>query len=464
MTKPNKIRTKADEKPPSITTHGNDPLKIGRTSAFVKPWTDWLTANSNAVGICVMLLMLFIALFHRAVDFYPADPDDLRFLSQVAKTVNPLGHLVGDWGEAPYVGGEYGMYRPIHPISLWLVYRFFGVSAKPNQLINLGLHFANVVLLLLVMLRLQKDKAITMLYTALFMVSLYTVSPAIWVTNRAQLQVGMALLLLIYHTVKRNEIGAPLRASYVLFLSCFALLSKESGLIVPLFALLVSLHKSTTTIDRIKRGAPYFLIIGVYFLMRFLMFGAHATAYGNGGYLFGILRYETFNDLPEHLRKLSLVDNVLKNVVAIFVPVFGELGQLELGKRTLIGAIATIVLVALTTQKPTILQMYCIGIIVLNAAVHFQIYRYRSLYLAQIAFCLFLAAGPVVEAGRRRSAAMAIAAALLMVSLVQVDDYIQEQYYWRRTELQMRRLEISIKTYPGRIDPKIAKLVLEYYQ
>ncbi len=464
MTKRNKIRNKVSETQPAITTYSNDPLKIERKSAFVKPWTEWLAANANAVGICVMLLMLFVALFHRAVDFYPADPDDLRFLSQVAKTVNPLKHLVGDWGEAPYVGGEYGMYRPIHPISLWLVYKLFGVSAKPNQLINLGLHFTNVILLLLVMLRLQKDKAITMLYTALFMVSLYTVSPAIWVTNRAQLQVGIALLLLIYHTVKSNETDAPLRVSYVLFLSCFALLSKESGLIVPLFALLVSLHKSRTTIDRIKRGAPYFLVIGVYFLMRFLMFGAHATAYANGGYLFGILRYETFNDLPEHLRKLSLVDNVLKNVAAIFVPVFGELGQLELGKRALIGAIATIVLVALATKGPTNLQMYCIGIIVLNAAVHFQIYRYRSLYLAQIAFCLFLAAGPVVEAGKRRSAAIAIATVLLMVSLVQVDDYIQDQYYWRRTELQMRKLEISLKRYPGRIDPKIAKLVLEYYQ
>jgi len=448
----------------SIATQSDGSPEIIGKSASKKTWTGWLARNSEAVGISIVLLMLFAALFDRAVYFVPSEPNDLRFISQVAKTSDPLKYLIGDWGEGPYVGGQYGMYRPIHPISLWLVYKFFGVDAKPNQLINLGLHFANVLVLLMIILRIQKDRFAAMLYAALFMVSMYTVSPAIWVTNRALLQVGLALLLLIHHALKSNEIRAPLKTSYVLFLSCFALLSKESGLIVPLFALVVSLYKSSTTLDRIRRATPYALIIGFYFLMRFFMFGSHSVNYHNGGYLFGIRHYNFYDDLPANLRTLSLVDNVLKNLIAPFVPLFGVLGQLDFGRKALIVIIATIALVVLSIKRPTILQMYCLVIIVLNAVLHFQIFRERSLYLAQIAFCLFVASGTVVETGTRRWVTIGLASTLLLVNILQVDHYIQGSYLWRDAEMNVRKLQTSLNTYPGRIDPEIAKRVLEYYK
>jgi hypothetical protein len=420
--------------------------------------------NAEAVCIGIVLLMIYVAPFHRALAFPPADPDDLRFLSQVSKISNPLQYLVGDWGEAPYRSGEYGMYRPLHPIALWVVYKVFGVSAMPNQLINLVLHFANMLLMLMIMLRIQKNRFVAMLFTALFMVSLYTVSPAIWVTNRAQLQVGLALLLLIHHAVRSDELNAPLKTWYVLLLSCFALLSKESGLVVPLLALLVSIHKSPTTAERIKRAIPYVSIVGVYFVARFLMFGSHATAYHNTGYLFGVRYYQQFDDLPEHLRILSLVDNTVKNIVAIAVPIFGEEGQFDLGGRFLICAIATIVLIVLSGKRLTTLRMYCLAIIVINAAIHFEIFRYRSLYLAQIAFCLFLGAGRALETEARRQVTIALASVLLLIGLLNVDEYILRNYLWRMSELHDRKLEVIMQAYPGRIDPAIASRVLQHYQ
>ena len=36
----------------------------------------------------------------------------------------------------PYETGNYGQYRPLHPISLWAIYKTFGVRAFPNQFIN----------------------------------------------------------------------------------------------------------------------------------------------------------------------------------------------------------------------------------------------------------------------------------------------------------------------------------------
>jgi hypothetical protein len=164
----------------------------------------WLAKNADAMCISIVLLLMYVAPFHRALTFPPSEPNDLRFLSQVSRVSNPLKYLIGDWGEAPYVSGEYGMYRPLHPISLWLVYKCFGVWAMPNQLINLALHFANVFLVLIILLRIHKDRFSALLFSTMFMVSLYTVSPAIWVTDRADLQVGLALLLLIYHIVRSS--------------------------------------------------------------------------------------------------------------------------------------------------------------------------------------------------------------------------------------------------------------------
>ena len=157
--------------------------------------------------------------------------------------------------------------------------------------------------------------------------------------------------------------------------------------------------------------------------------------------------YAKFDDLPEHLRSLSLVDNFMKNIIAIFVPMFSEMGQWDFGRKTLIGAIATIALVVLSSKRLTTLQWYCLGIIVLNAAIHFQIFRYRTLYLAQIAFCLFLSASRVLEPRTRRQMTIAMASVLLLVSLISVDDYIFGNYLWRTSELYDRKLEVTMKTY-----------------
>jgi hypothetical protein len=426
--------------------------------------STWLATHADVICISLVLLMMYVAPFHRALSFPPSESNDLRFLSQVSKVSNPLKYLAGDWGEAPYMSGEYGMYRPIHPISLWLVYKGFGVWALPNQFINLALHFSNVLLLLITLLRIHKDRVFAALFSALFMASVYTVSPAIWVTDRADLQVGLALLLLIYHIVTSGERQSPLNAWYVLLLSGFALLSKESGIVVPLLAALVSAHRSPTNAQRIRRGAPYVLIVGAYMFMRFLMFGSHAAAYHNGGYLFGVQYYSTFNDLPEHLRTASLVDNFVKNILAMFVPLFSEMGQWDFGKKALLGTAGTMALVVLSSKKLTTLQWYCLWIIVLNAAIHFQIFRFRTLYVAQIAFCVFLGASRVGGPEARRQMTIAMASVVLFLSLISVDNYVLANYVSRNAELYDRKLETTMKMYPGRIDPDIAQRVLNYYK
>jgi hypothetical protein len=423
--------------------------------------------RTGLVMACTVLLILAVALFHRALTFVPENGDDLRLLSAVAHTTNPLKPLIGDWGAAPYQTGNYGEYRPLHPITLWIVYKIFGVRAFPNQFINLALQYANAVLLLMLILRVQKNLILGFMGASLLLISVHTMSPTIWVSDRATLQVGLALLLFLQHIVYVRESGGKLRSWYVFVLCLLALLSKESGLIVPLLAIVVSVELAGPKIwDRIRSAAIWVSVIGLYSLARFVMFGANSTSYSTFGYLFGVRWYELGSDLPPYLKNLALVDNVVKNVVEVFIPIYNNEGGFLISMGVGLSILAMVTLVALATKgKLTSLQRDCLWIILLNAGIHTTIFRYRILYTAQIAICLFVACGPSLHNFRRRTAAAVAASVLLIVNTVRVDNYVQSEYLSRYNDLNHHNLAIVLNTFAGRkTDPKLAQQIVEKYR
>jgi hypothetical protein len=228
-------------------------------------------SDRNGLLIATALLFLFsLAMFHTAIEFVPGTIDDLEVLSSVAHTTNPLKYLVGDFGMAPYAGGPWGHYRPLHSISIWIVYKTLGIKFGLNQAINVVLHFMNATLVLLLIWRTQKNIALSFMGASLFLVSVHTMSPATWIADRPNLQVGLAFLLLLHHVVTVRDSGEKLRVPYVLLLSLFGLLSKESGLIVPVMAIVVSARLAGGTLwHRVRASAVYGTVIVAYFLGRF---------------------------------------------------------------------------------------------------------------------------------------------------------------------------------------------------
>lgn len=106
------------------------------------------------------LLLLAVAVYQKALWFAPGSADDLRIFSSVSQTRNPLSYFATDWGmENTYrlgngqIDSRRRAYRPLHSISIWLAYRAFGVSADPNQLLNLILHILNILLVLRILAR-----------------------------------------------------------------------------------------------------------------------------------------------------------------------------------------------------------------------------------------------------------------------------------------------------------------------
>lgn len=431
-------------------------------------------SDRNGLLIATALIFLFaLAIFYRAIEFVPGTVDDLEILSSVAHTPNPLKYLVGDFGMAPYAGGPWGHYRPLHSISIWIVYRTFGIKFVLNQAINFVLHFVNATLVLLLIWRTQKNLVLSFMGASLFLVSVHSMSPATWIADRPNLQVGLAFLLLLYHVLTVRETGKRLRVPYVLFLCVFGLMSKESGLIVPVMAIVVSARLPGSTAQRIRASAVYGAVIAAYFLGRFVMFGSNALSYSTVGYLFGIWPYRLAVALPEHLRHLTIVDNVLKNVLQVVLPIFTEAGGFtflfdptRVVLLVILGAAAMFFLVVSAFRsKLTPIQVDCLWAVLFNAVIHNEIFRYRDLYTAQIAICIFIACSATLAREQRRKAALAAAGVLLAVSIVRVDDFIQDMYLRRYVELNTYKLDRLLQSHDGpNLDRQLAHQIVEKYQ
>jgi hypothetical protein len=433
-----------------------------------------ISDKSRLLVAMALLFVLALAVFDTALNFVPGTSDDLELLTSVAHTTQPLKYLVGDFGMGPYGTGNYGQYRPLHSLSLWLVYRSFGLSFFPNQFINFALHFINAVLVLVLIWRVQRDLALSFLGASLFLISVHTVSPATWVSDRPNLLVGFAFLLLLHHAVSVRNKGGSLRIPTVLGLCLIALLSKESGLIVPVMAISISLRiAEQTRWQRIRSSAVWAGVILTYFAGRIMMFGTNAFSYSTYGYLFGLRRYDLASDLPGHLRLLATADNVLKNIVELFLPVFTDGGgfsfkfdSARIALIVLLGALAMACLVALTTKaKLTALQIDCLCAVILNAAIHNAIFRYRDLYTAQIAVSVLVACSAALSEPRRRRIAFAAAFVVLLVSVTRVENFIQANYVARYIELNRYSLARDLQSFHGkRVDRHIAQQLVDGYR
>jgi hypothetical protein len=348
-----------------------------------------------------VLAGLGLAVYGVALWFPPSNGDDLSYLSSVASIGNPLSYFVSN----PDGGSTY---RPLLNLGMWPIYRMFGAWALPNQLINLVLHLVNVGLLYAIVRREQRDTTVAVLVTALFTISWYTFSGATWTSDRPMVLTGLFLLLLVGYLSRRDELAGraaavPINIALIVALSLLALLSKESGLVVPTVAMLFVLMPGNaarlTSQQRLRLSVVTASIIGLYLVLRMLIFALNFASYSQDGYMFlGAVHYEDSDDLPALFRYLNFGENVVKNVLAPVVPVFAETGSIvswESLPMALPVIVSTILLFWLAVKRPlSRLQWIALTIIAVNAVAHFALFRYRLHYLSHAAFCLFVASSP----------------------------------------------------------------------
>ena len=403
------------------------------------------------------------AFYNPALRFVPVDFDDLVLLSVVKNANNPLVFFLREWGF-----GNYG-YRPLHSLSLWLGYRLFGASSGPNQLINLSLHILVILLLYALLSRLQPNKLLAFLFSCLGLVSLYTLSPATWISDRPTLFVAVFLLSALNYLARLAKSAHP-NLLILIVLSILALLSKESGLMVPLTIIAVLLLQFGKSPERNRGVYTLLLVMLVYGLLRFVLFGAMAGAYDESGYLFGWRYYEKSSLLSRPDFYLAKLENVLKNAVAIFIPLFDGQGKLSLigtASNSFVLISTTLALAVLAfSRKLSAYQKVGLAIILLNALIHVQVFRYRTLYLGQIGFAIFLAGSPAFnEKPSLRSLAAAFAAAVLFLwSMHIIGEDLTFQYLARLDLLRSPAFEKEILGSSARIDPNLIQQIISKYR
>jgi hypothetical protein len=417
-----------------------------------------------------LLAALGLAVYAAALWFPPTNGDDLAYLASVAATENPLAFFARDAG----AGGQ--VYRPLLPLSMWVIYQWFGVWALPNQVLNLLLHLANVFLLYRIVCQLQPDRTLALLIAAVFMISKFTFMAATWTADRPMVLAGLSLLLLIVHLSQSvmtsgSAGGSGLRLTAIAAVSILALISKESGIVVPavalLFALVLGDAARLTRRQRLAAAAVTASIIAFYVAFRRLIFGSGFAAYSQDGFMFfGLMEYEDGNALPQPLRYINFAENVIKNALAPVLPVFGERGSLLTWSDFLVYlpvVLATVVLFALAwDRRLSRIQWIALAIIALNAVAHFALFRSRLHYLSHAAFCLFVAGSlrwrdDGDEGSRRLMAAKTFAFVLLVGGILWTSRILDETLADRVRAFETLRTD-GVERY----GPVVEEVLLKY--
>lgn len=422
--------------------------------------------NFSLFMIIVVFVLLSIASFSIGFWYVPAQHDDLVLLSSVARTPNPLIYFVSDWGL------QNGAYRPLHSLVLWVTYRIFGVWSLPNYLFNAFLHCSCIVLLLKIMARYQSDAILLFLFSALSLFSMYTWSPLYSTSDRPIAVVALMLLLTIDHCAAKQISPSRFNPWYITCLSVIALLMKESGMIVPLFALYWGARLNYPVKTRMKLIIFPLVIIGCYCILRLSLFASSTSSYSESGYLLGSIKYE-WGQLPAHVKFVAMLENMVKNITAAYCPVFDEAGQLmffatsksSLLWRVPIWGLTFGITILSLAKSPNDVQKSALFIIICNGVIHYAIFRYRTVYLAQLAFSLFLCSVPHFNPRSNRKIGVIILSTLLLcLNIFWVSNSLFAAIRFGYNELQRYELQNVVRKSNGLIDQQIVEQVMNMYR
>jgi hypothetical protein len=411
----------------------------------------------------IAIAFIGYAFYNPALRFVPVDYDDLVLLSSAKNTINPLKFFFSDWGF-----GNFG-YRPVHSITLWIGLKLFGVSSGPNQLINIILHIAVMILLFLLLNQLSGNKLVAFLSTALVLVSLYTFSPATWISDRPTLFVALFLVGTLYYIFVVCRDRAP-NLWILLSISLLALMSKESGLIVPLTTACILFFNSRTDNRKDKKVIYLGILIIAYIAFRFVIFSGSAGNYEESGYLFGTRYYESSANLSGGEIYFSKAENIFKNFIAVFLPLFdgqGKISKIGTLSNSFILVVSTVIVTIVSiNRKLTFHQKIGIFIIAVNALIHFHVFRYRTLYLGQIGFALFIASSSsFVLTERARTFLVSIFLTILVGwNMHMIGETLTYQYLSRIDYIRTDTFRSDILSTSTSIDEEIVDQIIQKYR
>jgi hypothetical protein len=156
--------------------------------------------------------------------------------------------------------------------------------------------------------------------------------------------------------------------------------------------------------------------------------------------------------------------------VAVFLPIFDGQGKLSLlgtKMNSLVVAGGTLLIFLLSLgKKMTRFQRISLVIILLNGLIHLQLFRYRILYIPQMAFVIFAAASEQLQEDNLARKALMLLAALLLVfwNMKMIGENLDLEMFARMAKIREANFEQDILATSNRIDPDIVKQIIQKYR
>lgn len=257
---------------------------------------------------------------------------------------NPL--VAGPWpGFAAYLLRSFGLqgeYEPLSTMLHWLVYRLAGEGVVLYHLSNLFLHWVNAALLLLLYRGLTKSAVLSFAAAALFCLYPGHTEVLAMATFKKHLLVSLFCLAILHLSMVKPRTAAVIAASWLCML--LALLSKESALIIPWFAVVFELAREPEAHDRptLALYGGLFVVGGLFILFRTFIVPRYFPPPLGGTWLAHIATslkclFWYLSQLP--LSQRLCLEHTLEPVRSVLEPQAGVLGACFIGLISLIAAL-----------------------------------------------------------------------------------------------------------------------------
>lgn len=246
-------------------------------------------------------------------------------------------------------------FRPLFLLSIWFDYIIHEFSPGPAHFFNLVI-FYFTLLFMYKWSRLITSKWISVSAVLVFIAVPITVESVAFISSRDTLLSGLGIFWSLYNAELYRQNPAKHRFLMILFVSStLAILSKESGLILPLIIGIHTLFFPTAEQNRLTPGlniqATVWLSMIFYFLCKWLFL---PTSYAS----FPLSQF-----MPDPEKCLHLPILVLKYVEHIFYPLnlsaeyLGQLQDIDINYKTMIAGIFMILLIQRTLVSQSNLKL-----------------------------------------------------------------------------------------------------------
>lgn len=255
--------------------------------------------------------------------------DDEHFI-QRNPYIKDFSHLKGIFtknvGAGAYRSDNF--YRPIQLVAYAIIYHIFGLNVFGFHLLNLLLHLSNAFLIYFFTLVLFKRREMSFISSLLFIAHPIHTEAVTYMNGTADtLAMFFGILTLLFY-LKMNKCIARYFLSLICF--AFALMSKETIVILPFLIILTDLYKGKISKAKWAGYIPYFALASLYVFLRFTVFNftGSLNLFKESNIYTGNLHYRIFTflaSLAEYYKLLLLpiglkYDRNMVVYISLFTP------------------------------------------------------------------------------------------------------------------------------------------------